>query len=325
MIDYTGLAEELFDGEIEWLSWHRDADGCFSAALLANTIGVQYLRAPVEFGDLSPKTTHVVDQVPKKATFKGVVIDHHDRHPKKHSYRLVYDTMPTTGMVFEIVKDILKEHGTYKDFAWKVVAGLMGDSGVAYVPPEVWKSTPILSSHYMNYWPQWGQDEQWGGLSLPMYKMLASGINALCRMKDKAHAAYTIAKEARSPFQVVYDEIILDAKKQQRAEIKLIMAKHKPLKLNSVIVWGFESEWRLGSYLGTMLAMRDDRHESVLMVNHTTGKLSCRGDRVGLIATTLKEEFGDRITLEGHQAYRGGNIGNVPYPELLEVLGNMNG
>jgi len=325
MIEYDGIAEEIFDGPIAGLSWHRDADGCFSAALLANSIGVEFVQSPIEFGDVGPKITHVVDQVPKKATFSGVVMDHHDRHPKKHSYKLVYDTMPSTGIVFQIVKDILKENKTYKEYAWKVVAGLMGDQGVAYVPAEVWRSNPILMSHYMNYWPVWGQEEQWGGLNLPMYKMLASGINALCRMNNKAHAAYTIAKEATSPLQVVFDQTIQDAKKQQRAEVKLIMANHKPIKLNSVLVWGFESEWKLGSYLGTMLSMRKDRWESVLMVNHTTGKLSCRGDRVGLVATTLKEAFGDRMTLEGHMAYRGGNIGDVTYPELLEVLGNMNG
>ena len=168
---------------IELLYTHDDADGITSAVLLAHAFPIKKVNCPEDFGDFEAKADLakgyqppdlVTDMVPKDPEYSGLVIDHHPSHPEesKRKYILVWDGIPTTGIVYKLFKDQIP-----KEYHWKVAVGLCGDGQPELIPAEIWTSCPsLLDSYTVPY-------EKYGKITfgkIPVFLKLSAMINAPC-------------------------------------------------------------------------------------------------------------------------------------------------
>ncbi len=318
---------ELDKGPYEYVAPHKDADGIASAVLFAICRGVERLIWLLEFGDTDKRIQVYLDQAPKDPEFSGLVIDHHkihiDRGEDNFNYTVVYDEVPTTMIVYNLIQPDLMLNGgeLYKKHGWKLAVGLMGDGQPHLIPEFIWKDFPALHAKHMSIWEDWSAGGNWKTFMYPIHGMLASGINALARQGSE-QTAYEILRDAKTPIEMVNHSSIYRAKEVQKKEIKRVMKENKPIDFPNVILWKFHSEFAIASYLATRLNAVSNK--TVLSWNTNFGKLSCRGNYTEMVARELNSNLETKgFELAGHVGYRGGQIGEVTLEEVYEELAKI--
>ena len=115
------------------VSSHSDADGVYSTSLLATIFPIEEVVFPDVFGEVLDEDV-VLDQVPIKPEYSGIVIDHHPQHLERRKYTLVLGDSPTSVVVYDLFKDKIK-----KEDLWKVIGGAVGDGQGETIPEEIWE------------------------------------------------------------------------------------------------------------------------------------------------------------------------------------------
>ena len=287
-LDITGLSNIK-------ISVHTDADGIYSGVLLSYAIEVETVLFPERFGDTvigDSIPDIILDQVPVDSNYSGLVLDHHPHHPRERRYRLIYDTVPTGLIVYNILKDRIPER-----HRWKVVGSLVGDGQPELIPVEIWRQYPILL-------------EEVGSIvdrrdlifyRSPVWSLLSSPVNSACRcnMED---VAFKIVRDARDPYDIIFDPALQACKKRVEEEMSRIIKQFKPIDLGYYIYWEFDSELKLTGYLAS-------RAESIykktaIVVNRKRKILSIRG----VLSDLLKEYLSSKYSIGGHSGYSGGYL-----------------
>ena len=272
---------------------HADADGVTSAYFIVHYAEEQAWDVifPSEFGgtdELNPEPTDImVDMTPLDPNFPGLVIDHHNQHPETHAYWLIFDHVPASVITWRHV-------GEPDD--WKVVVGAVGDGQPEAVPPTIWLKHPILLKDIETYHGYKGNP-----FSLPLYKLLSSGINALCRIGEPFEA-YQILSEAESPFDLLDNDEVIEARNTIRQETNHTLNNLRTVEvLPNVMVGEISSPHRIEGIIASKLYQ--DNQKTYLIHNRNTGAFALRGDLASLVEAILKEKG---VRVGGHLAFKGG-------------------
>jgi len=273
------------------VSSHSDADGVYSTSLLATIFPIEEVVFPDVFGEVLDEDV-VLDQVPIKPSYSGIVIDHHPQHLERRKYTLVLGDSPTSVVVYDLFKDKIK-----KEDLWKVIGGAVGDGQGETIPGEIWDMYPELLERYCY------TREYYGELkisSIPLYMLLSSPINSACRV-GQPYIAYKILKNATSYWNVLEDPALVAARKRTDEERKKMLSDTHPIDLGKVIVWKISSDVKIES--GLARELEEKERKTVVVVNEKTGKISIRG----ILALYLKEKM-PQYYIGGHPGFTGGSL-----------------
>ena len=180
------------------VSTHSDADGVIAAVLLSTVTRIATSSKehpncpefPSTFGKVGDVDV-VLDQLPQAGTVRvnraplTVVVDHHPNHPETPPYKLVWDSVPTSLIVYEALKDMIP-----KEDAWKVAIGLVGDGQPELIPSEIWLEHRELLYEYGWVSESYGQTKFY---SYPAYRLLSRAVNDICRA-NCPEVAFEMAK-----------------------------------------------------------------------------------------------------------------------------------
>jgi hypothetical protein len=304
---------------------HHDADGISSAVLLTTVFHIDNIKFPEVFGDYARITTetesfdtHVaLDLGPplEEKKFKGIIIDHHPQtkelfKKKFDTKRILYDDVPTSVIVYNLLKDSIPE-----EEKWKVVCGCVGDGQAEKIPIEIWSMFPELLETRGNIYQSYGKYKEY---PYPIYKQLSSPINATCRIGDPL-SAYEILLRAKSPFDILHNPAFINDQNLLNEEIKNIF-KEGLEELNirhylAVVI--INSNKKLASRICTsMWSMNSNK--TWLVINKGLGDISLRGDQAAYIGTCLQD---NGINCGGHYGYFGGELQEGQSEEdILKIL-----
>ena len=290
------LREELLSRKY-LLASHRDSDGITSAVLL-NKIGIlNGVFFPETFGDYissnGKKATLMTDMIPIDSNIDIIVIDHHPDHPENHKYKLIFDAVPASLIVWRLVKHRLKP----EDY-WKVVVGLAGDGQPELTPIEIWEKYPILVE-------EWGSiSESYGRIwhnAYPIYQLLSSYINAPCRMGLPA-IAFKALNDADTPLDILMNKELKSAKEEIKKEVSRVIKEYPAITIKSITLWIIESDYSIG-FLASRL--ESSRGKTTIVYNKKNKTFSVRGS----LATYIKHYFNKHgIKAGGHAGFVGGNL-----------------
>jgi len=291
------------------IATHHDADGITSAFLFIKTLNEGYeIMYPDIFGDVNDVDV-VLDMAPINPKFKGTVYDHHPQHMDNHSYKLIWDAVPTSLIIYRQLKDKIP-----KEECWKTVVGLVGDAQPELTPPEIWKSCPslldmeLITSEYKN---------QLSTFQIPKYKLLSSPVNAACRLGFPDIALKSLIK-ATKPDDILHDETLLSAKAKLKGIMSGVIKNTNPIDLGHIVLWIYDSSARLSGWLATRI--EQSTHKTAVVVNKSTGSMSIRGDLALLVVEKLNKSG---IPAGGHPGFSGGNISKDQIGQLPNILRNI--
>lgn len=289
---------------IKKLSMHDDADGITSAVLMSYIFDVKKVWAPDDFGvwpikpyilngkeEIPPDAC--VDMLPQNPLWQGLAIDHHPGHPPedKRSYQLIHGEAPASVIIYTLFKNYIPQ-----EQRWKVAVGAVGDGQPEIIPPDVWRENPVLLEETISLWKKYGKYAKGGPLemsSYPIYFMLSSGINAACKIPEKWYLAYSVLRNAKSPWDLLNDSSLKASKGFLNDEKTRILSESHPIQLRSGIkIWGFTSETKIERTLAWELNEKDKK--TIVAVNTQTGRGSIRG----VLATLVY----DHLTQNGYKA-----------------------
>jgi len=308
---FDNFLEVLHGGNI--LASHRDADGITCAVLLAKAKLIDTVFFPEEFGEYTwdvrnVKANLMTDMKPIDANFNGLVIDHHPDHPENRRYRLIWDDVPASLIVWRLLKHFKKLNEEDK---WKVVVGCAGDGQVELTPVEIWETHPELLEEFGRV------SESYGRTSFspyPVYLLLSSYINAPCRI-GQPMMAFNKLLNAKSPFDILMDRDLQGAKELLRKESDRVLKEYPAITIRHVVFWVVESEYNLG-YLASKLS--SSKGKTVLIYNRKTRQMSIRGALSSYLAQKLNERG---VKCGGHAGFIGGRLNeNQDEYTLLKIL-----
>lgn len=287
---------------IKKLALHDDADGVSSAVLLSFALKIRKVWAPEDFGEWPIVTVEneeppdaCVDMVPANPDWAGFCIDHHPGHPPedKRKYRLIHGDVPTAVIVYELFKELIPE-----EQHWKVVVGAVGDGQPELIPPEIWLKFPILLEEAVSTWERYKKMET---STYPLYLRLSSGINAACKIPDQWYVAYSVLRNAKSPWDLLTDPSLKAAREYVDEERSRILQESSPIQLrNGIRLWPFESETKLERTLA--FEMWETEKRTTIAINLKTGRGSIRGTLATLIYQYLQNKG---YKASGHPGYGG--------------------
>lgn len=303
--------------EIPLISYHGDADGIASLVLYLKgkglSLNVVDYYCPSKFGDVGKNPDVVLDQTPKDSDWSGLCYDHHNQHPEERDYELVFDDIPTSGILYEEFKDVLD-----REDAWKVVIGIAGDGQPELVPQEIWEDYPILQT--TSGWTK----RNYGNLKYytqPVYSMIKTLINAPARMGAE-EVSFTTLWEATSPIDILFDETLRTYKKNLDKEMRSVEKKMKLIDMRDIAYAEYSSEMRL--YIN--MDLKQSTGKTAVILNTNNGKVSATGPQARSIADFLNEKG---VDAGGHQGYCGGHLPETMTPkqfrELLFEFEGLNG
>lgn len=295
---------------------HHDADGVTSAFLLSRALSRRQnlefknfeFIFPEDFGDYSQpsKGSYMVDMRPRDPDFEGFVLDHHPDHPEKRKYTLTWDPAPASLIVFKTFRDLIPK----KEY-WKTVIGVVGDGQPELIPSEIW----LLNPELLDYRVYVSQSS--GKLytnETPIYNLLSSGINALCRLGRPMDALELMSK-IETPNELLTNEILENARKTVKAAHSKVISEFYPRTLGKFIYWEYYSEVRLSGWLAS--EMFDTTGITTVAVNLRDGTMSIRGTLASPLAEILRKVG---IEADGHPGFCGGKIRKEQIPTLEEIL-----
>jgi len=288
---------------------HGDADGLASGVLIQYAVKVQNIWSPEDFGDAKDSDV-VLDQVPLQPDQPYLVFDHHPHPPvEKRKYKLVWDLVPTTLIVYECFKAQIPD-----DMKWKVAVGLVGDGQPELIPPEVWKLCPELLQGYSTV------SEKYGKMSIyptPIYIKLSSGINACCKLpEEKWFNAYQVLKNVKTPLQLIEDPVLTTAQEFIMKEHHRVLDEFHPIEFPYFRFWKIESEYRMERHLAPRVMEGYDR-KTTIIINDKTKRMSIRGTLAPVIVEFLRA---NGINCNGHPGFAGGNLASSQSADDLYKL-----
>jgi len=278
------------------VSAHWDADGIYSAALFHHSIGIDKLIFPVEFGDFEYDTTIMIDMKPinKAKPFVGLCFDHHPFEEKeKLSFELIWDSVPTSLIIWKQFKDKIEKHHW-----WKVVGGLMGDNQIYYTPDVIWKLFPSLLSCIKSVYRKGSNITIY---DLPLWNYLSSGVNAMSKI-GAPFKAYEIVRDATSPLDIIYDSELLDARDKVTKIVNDILNNTRIIDVDHKIIFvPINTEYNVQGEIATTIESRTKK--TVICVNTFNNKVSLRGVLASLLSQNIKT-----CKIDGHAGFMGGNL-----------------
>ena len=316
VLDINELIKELKSKPTISLAFHDDADGIYSAALISSIFKVKNFVCPNEFGDYHLDDDTFVDLgldlgAPLHEEFEGILIDHHP-HPFETKYKLIWDSKPTTGIVYDIFSDMLaSEH------KWKVVGGLVGDGQVELTPDEIWESYPFLleqrSTIYRNKYNKLSE------YAYPVFKLLSSPVNAMCRV-GSPYDAYEIVKRAKTPSDIIdnramqSDMDLLDSDERQIWSSDGLPTVQINRYISIVKISSkFKQAGRIAAKLKNMA-----QNTTWVVINEPQKQISIRGEFAKLISNRLTEHG---FKVGGHAGFCGGSLSESQTADMLiEIL-----
>jgi len=259
---------------------HLDADGITAGILLAKALNLEAtdISCPAKFGDVSDVADYVVDMRPYNA-YHGIVIDHHDGHALNPTYKLIWDTVPASVIVFNNFADKIPEKEK-----WKVAVGANGDGQPASIPTEVWRKFPELLEKEEILVDGGTRVE-----STYRYKLLSAPINAAARM-NRVGVAIASLFDAQSIDDILSSPLLIDAQEKINSEVKRVMEAfgkraYRPLSIGPFGVCEYSSEFKIGGRIAIKFA--ELTKQTILAINARTGGISIRGDLAGLATEVL--------------------------------------
>lgn len=309
------------------LRTHWDADG-ITAGYFAS-IGIPNSEIKVGnyeegFGSTKglTKDDWMLDMKPQDKSWNGTCLDHHFPHPEDRKYKLIPDIknsyldivnsiVPASLISFNHFKESIpkKEH-------WKLMIGLMGDGQPELMPPEIFALCPsLLKSVSTSIYQSYGN---WKVSTMPLYKVLSSGINALLRKGDN-ELAISIMKYSNSPLDIHTSEEISIAKKEIRDEYTLAVKDSEIFEYENLVVIIFDSKFRLSGYISSSL-QSEFIGKTIMAVNKRNGSVSMRGDLASYINERLKPI--EYLECSGHMAFMGGKL-KKNYVTFIEDLNQL--
>ena len=288
------------------ITCHTDADGMSAGYLYGLATKDPDININ-EFGVIAEDSTAVLDMHPTSdPNFKGICIDHHPGHPKKPKYKLIFDYVPTSAIVWNnFHKDIPHEEW------WKAAIGCVGDMQAHSIPTKVWDDFPILREKYTQLYG-WKHNP----FSLRVYQKLSSGLNALSRM-GQAFLAMDVLEESKYPMDLITDPRCDEAREVLKKETNRQLDDIRLIEYEGVTFGYISSELSVGGRIATQLSR--ELRETVLVQNVNDGAFSIRGDLTSWIAEKIAEaakEKGITVQVGGHAQAKGGTI----EPAYMEVL-----
>ena len=281
------------DKSIIKISTHGDADGCTSACLLKKVLKKPVsVSIPREFGSWEEGTVFMLDMKPK-GDYTGICIDHHPDHPEERKYSLIWDTVPTSLIVYKLFPIPDEEK-------WKVVVGLVGDGTPQLVPPEVFKLCPELLRRTYSIYPRLGESSLY---HYPIWLMISSGINALCKTRQE-DLAFSILDNASSPMELLRNSAASEAKEILKEAVNTWLRDGNYLTIGEILIGEIDSEYGIEKDIATRLS--EQTHFTTLIINHRTKGVSIRG----ILSTLLYQMFKDNTILEigGHPGFMGATL-----------------
>jgi len=268
------------------ISTHADADGLASCALIKSMVSKKIVvNIPSVFGHIDARSTLVLDQVPKTDTH-ALVIDHHPlkAHTGKDNYPLIHDTVPTSLIVYQVFKEQIPMTET-----WKVAVGLVGDQQPYMIPPEIWETYTELLDELVSIGKSRGASKYWQA-SNPLWLSL-SNINYLCRLGGSApYQALNLLIDAKHPYDLIYNEAILNARDLILKEIERLTKESKRMiDLGALRVWFIQSEYVVEGLLSSSLQSLDKK--TLIVFNENKHKFSIRGVLTGYLIEKLKHKY----------------------------------
>lgn len=312
---------------IEWIkkqepltvAFHKDADGVYSTALLSTVFKIKYIYSPDRFQDylyfLEEQTNanlpiHIAVDLgqPLYKEYKNLVIDHHVHEDPW--YPLVWDNVPTGLIIYNLFKDKIPD-----DKKWYVAGSLIGDGQAELIPDEVWDLSPELLGVYHRVYETYGQLKLSRGF--PLYKLLSSPINAMCRLGNAGEAVRQVVR-TRSPKDILENKAMNSDKETIEKERKRILIEYSPIDINHFLaIMVIESNaWMVGR-IASDLKNADDS-KTYIVVNSKKEEISIRGDLAGYIGRKLNASG---FKCGGHEGYYGGVLSKEQSVEdLLKTL-----
>ena len=295
-----------FKKGIELLYTHDDADGISSAVLLAHAFPLKNINCPEDFGEWEAKEDLAknykppdvaTDMIPKDPNWIGICIDHHpNHHPVEvRKYTLVWDSIPTTGIVYKLFKEQIPE-----EYRWKVAVGLAGDGQPELIPPEIWKNCPALLDMYSVPYEKYGRITF---SKIPVFLKLSSMVNAGCKIPEKWYTSYQVLKNAKEPLDVLEDPALKAAKESVDEEERRIFKESRPIELPHFRVWEISSDYKIERSLGWKSEETDKK--TTIVVNSKTGRISLRGVLSLIVYEELKKM---NYNINGHPGFGGGKL-----------------
>lgn len=279
---------------------HHDPDGVVSALFVSYGEQITDVRFPEEFGDISEieEGDFMLDMRPSENIAGFTCIDHHLDHPEKPKYKLIWDNVPTSLITWRLYKEEIP-----KSEWWKLAVGLVGDYSPELIPYEVFYECPALlrnikTSSYYSY-------GDWKINTYPLYKLLSSPINALCKI-HREKDAYLLLASSSDPYSLYHSELGIKAKEIISDEAKRIMNEMELEEYDNLVIASFVSDYRMTGHIASILQNGYYSNKTVMAINKKDGSLSLRGD-LALYYKQLLSNL-EYIELGGHAGAMGGKI-----------------
>jgi len=291
---------------------HDDADGVTAAYFASFTYNPEKILVKTEFGSVDEWTDGdvMVDMRPADPNIIGIVYDHHPNHPEQRKYKLVWDVVPASLIVYKRFIDEIPVQ-----VRWKLAIGLGGDNSLNLMPPELYKQEPQLLYKIKTY-----SAMSYGSMHIsyyPVYKLLSSYVNSLLRIRKHKEALELLAFSQR-PLDIINHPEANEAREKVREEVKRIMTNCELFNLKDIHVIIFESDYKLTGYLATVLeASKDIAGSTAIAINRKDGSMSVRGDLADYIQMLVKDL--PYVQIDGHAGFKGGKLNVNPHIFIDEL------
>jgi len=282
---------------------HHDADGIYATALLVEGGLIDDFEPvfPNVFGDVSDEK-FTIDMRPIDASYKGIVFDHHPDHPEKHSYKLIWDVVPTTVVVYKRGKRKIP-----LELTWKVIGGAVGDGQPETVPAEFWKHHSYLINETCLPAKRTVETRTF---DLPTYQLLSSPVNAMCRLGSPT-TALQIVLDANHPLDILENESLMRAKEEVNKAFSKAWENCRIVDIGKFVLCNFMSEVRLEGIFAQRLA--DYKRKTVIAINQATGAASIRGTFSQIVVDELRKRG---VECGGHLGFAGAHLPKEKTNEL---------
>jgi len=293
--DRNTFLEILSSKPVKNIASHGDADGVSAAYISALKFRKDkpLVYFPVEFSDPSDnKGNHadlVLDKVPIPE-YIGCVIDHHPDHLPTSNYSLWHGTVPASLLALELFKDDIPPERW-----WKACPGIVGDGQPEKIPPYVWEQNPELLESVGTVVKYRGNTNVYKN---PVWFLLSSPLNSACRV-GKRNLAFSQLALAKTPFDLIFDEKLMDCKEQFNREVDRVRGENRSIDLGKIGVWIVDSAFSVNGTLAWELNNND--RKTALVINQHNGRGSIRGVLVDL----LKEKMPMKWGIGGHSGFAG--------------------
>lgn len=308
-MSYEEYKKELENKKGINVASHTDADGVYSLALANLVLDIDNYIFPDKFGDylnIPGDPTRGEENIPidlaldlgtpLSEEYTNYVIDHHP-HPDERNYKLIHMYVPTGLIVYNLWKDKIP-----KEKLFLVAGSLTGDGQPELIPQEVFDATPCLLDRIGSIYKSYGKFNLY---DYPIYMMISSPINALCRIGNPL-LAFKLVMSAKDPLDILDNPSALDAKEVIRKEEDRIFKDEKSFYMvgSNVIVYSFNSKFSMTGLIASKLG-GNNRDKTIIVVNEAGKSMSIRGHLADYIGRQLRARG---WATGGHAGYFGGSL-----------------